>query len=179
MRYRCPDCRGLFPMPGGAILDSCPLCGYDTSVPERDEIQLPAFLSPRAKNEDTLYRQVEAGSEERVRLAAEAAGCDASDMAGLKITNMQTGKGAEPLTLPANPVSQRMAEMEARGLPTGFGANAQGAAASPMVQSGPYPNAGAHFQSALREHHGKVTNYTAVGDNPAVEVMQPGYRRRA
>jgi len=60
-------------MPGGAIPDSCPLCGYDTSVPERDEIQLPAFLSPRAKNEDTLYRQVEAGSEERVILFPEGA----------------------------------------------------------------------------------------------------------
>jgi hypothetical protein len=165
-------------MPGGAIPDSCPLCGYDTSVPDRDEIQIPAFLSPRVKNEDALYRRVEAGSEERVHLAAEAAGCDASDMASLKITNLQTGKGAEPLSLPVNEVTQRMAEMEARGLPTGFGAVNAGLNASGAVQSGPYPNAGARFQTALREHHAVATNYTAVGDNPAVEVMQPGYRRR-
>ena len=179
MKYKCPECRQLFKMPGGGIPNQCPHCGYDTSVPERDEIQLPAFLSPRAKNEDTLYRQVEAASEARVHQAAAAAGCDPADMAGMKITNMQTGKGAGPPPMPVNEVTQRMAAMEARGMPIGFGATQAGLNASGAVQSGVFPNAGARFQSVLREHHGKATNYTAVGDNPAVEVMQPGYRRRA
>jgi hypothetical protein len=179
MRFRCPSCRDVFPMPDGAWPETCPACGYDTSIPDREEVQLPAFLSPRVASEDRLYRDVERGSEQRVHLAAEAAGCDASDMASLKITNLQTGKGAEPIPVPQNPVTQRMAEMEARGMPTGFGAASAGLLAGAQVQSGHYPNAGARFQTHLRNYHGQLTNYTATGDNPSVEVMQPGYRRRA
>ena len=173
MRFRCPSCRDLFPMPKGEWPTSCPACGYDTSLPDTDEIALPAFLSPRAKNEDTLYRQVEAGSEERVRLAAEAAGCDASDMAGLKITNMQTGKGAGPLPVEVNPVTQRMAEMEARGMPTGFGAVNAGLNASGAVQAGPFPNAGANFMKAMQQVNPPAAHI------PGIETLQPEYRRRA
>ena len=89
VKLRCPECRATFLMPGGHWPSMCPECGYDTSIPDdRDEVEIPAFLSGRVRSADETYRQIERGSEERVHLAAQAAGCDPSEMAGLRVTNL-------------------------------------------------------------------------------------------
>ena len=59
---RCPSCRDTFPLIH-PWPEQCPLCGYDTSIPEdRNEVEIPAFLSPRVKSADATYRQIEQGS---------------------------------------------------------------------------------------------------------------------
>ena len=62
------------------------------------------------------------GSEVRAGLAAAMAGVPASEMAGLKITDLNDRNDAQfSAKEVVNPVTQRMAEMQAAGMPTGFG----------------------------------------------------------
>jgi hypothetical protein len=63
------------------------------------------------------------------------------------------------------------------------GGAAQGAALSPQVQSGPFPNAGLHALQEVRGVHGAFTS--AAGHSgpttsslPALETAVPTYRKR-
>jgi hypothetical protein len=94
---KCPECAGKFPWePTKGYPKACPLCGFDTSLPDdATAIVLPAFLSSASKANDKLYRDMEKGSEFRAHAAAEAAGVPVSEMAGLKITDLNDRRDAE------------------------------------------------------------------------------------
>jgi hypothetical protein len=135
-----------------------------------DDVQMPAFLSARTKHHDTYYRNMEKGSEFRAEAAAELSGASASEMAGLKITNLNDRRDAEIAAIPVkNTVSDLMA--------TGVGGfqGADGLAFSAGTQQGALPNVGVRMMT-------KLPNAFAGGkmapDRPALETQQPGYRRR-
>ena len=121
---RCPDCRRSFkwevsrPDPR-----YCPLCDADLGEPPDDNvINLPAFLSPKTKAADNVYRQAESASIVRAEKAAELAGCDVSEMSSLKITDMRSTKhpgdiAAVPVV---NAVTRQMEAVNARGGQFGF-----------------------------------------------------------
>ena len=49
---------------------------------------------------------------------------------------------------------------------------------SGAVAAGPEPNRGARVQSMVRQLHAEGMGWDKVGDRPALETQQPGYRRR-
>ncbi len=172
---RCPDCRGKFPWNAKkAWPRHCPLCDADISNDrDDDDVVMPAFISARTKHHDNYYRNMEKGSEFRAEAAAELAGTTASEMSGLKITNLNDRRDAEIAAIPVkNPVSDLMS--------TGVGGfqGANGVAYSAGVQQGPAPNMGAQMMTKIRGHQTQISGGTAVSDRPALETQQPGYRRR-
>jgi hypothetical protein len=174
---KCPECGGKFPWnPTQGYPKACPLCGFDTSIDENaTAIVLPAFLSAASKANDKLYRDMERGSEVRAQLAAEAAGVPVSEMSGMKITDLNDRRDTE-IAAKDTEARAAAARLGMQSFDAPFQQN--GASFSPAVQAGPFANSGAKFQTILREKHAEATNYAAVGDLPALEVMNPGYRRR-
>ena len=141
---KCPACEKKFKYDVSAGWpDLCPLCGTDINNRRADdEIVMPAFLSQRSKNNDGVARQIMDGSETRVKLAAEMAGVPASEMSGLKITDLNDRKDAQFSAKEViNPVTQRMDQMRAAGLPTGFEV-AQAKEFAAQAHAGPEPHAG-------------------------------------
>lgn len=177
VKFRCSDCRGTFSwdteLPSPCF---CPLCRAEIgSARDDDEIVMPFIRSSaRTKSIDGFYRDMEKKSEERVYMAAEAAGCAPSDMSDLKLTNLNDRRDAEVAHISvSNAVTQRMSEMEARGLQTGFNVT-NAAELMGGVQSGPAPNAGASFLTTLQRNN----QAPGVAMAPPRELTQPGYRRR-
>lgn len=97
MKLRCPVCREAFPWKAEEPFPShCMVCrAYIGHNRADDDVVMPFFRSAKMSRTDQVYRDIEAGSEKRVHLAAEAAGCDPSDMAALKITDMNDRSDAE------------------------------------------------------------------------------------
>jgi hypothetical protein len=181
MKLRCPDCRKTFPWAAKEPWpEYCPMCRACIHEPNDEEVICMPFVSSRGlvKSSDELYRKMEAGSERRVEMAAEKLGVEKSEVSELKITNLQDARN--PGEVAAVPVNNSVTQVMAQA-PTGaFGFSGNnGLGFSGAVGTGAFANSGAKFQSKLREYHGNLTRHTAVGDNPAIEVQQPGYRRRA
>jgi len=172
---RCPDCRKAFKWePSEPDPRHCPLCQADMGEPPPDNvICLPAFISAGTKANDKVYRDIEASSIVRMEKAAEAAGVDVSDMASMKITDLNpTTRAGDVAAAPiVNAVTQHMDMVNARGGSMGWqGSN--GAEYSSAVQNGPYPNVGAKMRSLIHAQNGAISN------NPGLETLQPGYRIR-
>ncbi len=172
---KCPECGGKFPWePTKGYPKACPLCGFDTSLPDdASAICLPAFLSAASKNNDKLYRDMEKGSEFRAHAAAEMAGVPVSEMSSLKITDLND-RNDTPVA--AREDTAALARLGAKSSTDFFQNN--GASFSGAVQGGAFANSGAKFQTVLREQHANATGFEGISDRPALEVMQPGYRRR-
>lgn len=146
---RCPDCRKAFrwdlsePEP-----EICPLCGAGMPSDKSDNgniIVMPAFISAKTKQNDQLQRQMVDSSETRMHKAAEMAGCDASDMAALKVTDIRptTHEGDVAMAPVNNAVSQHMDSMAARGMPVGFQGNQTAIEYAAAAHVGPDARAGA------------------------------------
>ena len=73
---KCPECRKTFRYnPTDGHPRYCPLCNADMGEEKDDDvISIPAFLSPRTRAADQVYRDHERASEVRAEKAAEAAG---------------------------------------------------------------------------------------------------------
>lgn len=91
LQLRCPSCRKAFRWePAEGMPDTCPLCDAKVaSDREDDEIVMPFVRSARTDATDKVYRDMEAGSEVRAKIAAEMTGAPVSEMSGLKITDMR------------------------------------------------------------------------------------------
>lgn len=177
MLLRCPKCRKAFTWETGkGFPDDCQVCGEFIGTGRTDEeICLPAFISPRKNATDKIYRDFEKGSEVRAQLAAEAAGCDVSEMSALKITNMNDRRDAEIAHIDDGGALARI--QASTPAPVGFqGTNAS--EYSGAVQSGPFPNQGAKTRTMIHQAHSALSNGSAVVDRPAIETQQVGYRRR-
>ena len=171
---KCPACEKKFKYDvTQGWPDFCPLCSTDINnrVPD-DVVVMPAFLSQKSKNNDKVARDIMDGSEKRVELGAAMAGVPASEMSTLKITNLNDRRDAEFSAIEVNnPVTQRMAEMQAKGLPTGFGvAEAQHFAA--QAHTGAAPHAG------LRARNRVQSALLPIGSAPLpLEITNnPNYR---
>jgi hypothetical protein len=168
---KCPACREKFRYDvSEGWPDACPICKTDiNNRRDDDDVVVPNILSFKTKNNDDVARQIMDGSETRAQLAAATAGVPVSEMASLKITDLNDRKDAQFSTPDVNnAVTQRMSEMQAKGLPTGFGvAEAQGFAA--QAHAGPEPYAGLRarnrVQNALRPI-GQAPLPLQISDNP-------------
>lgn len=121
-KLRCPKCKGTFPWDVlKGFPDECQLCGEYISNKDNDDIAIPAFLSARTKRADNVYRDTERGSEKRVELAAQAAGCSPEDMSALKITDMNDRRDAEIAAKSSEEAKQRL--QSATPAPIGYQSN--------------------------------------------------------
>jgi hypothetical protein len=184
IKLRCPDCREAFRWPAGADWPKhCPECGFDVSLPERDEVAMP-FVRKGATQAavDNVYKAMEEGAAHRAQVAAEMLGVPAADVADLKLTDMRDNLRQGDIAAPTvtNAVSQNMERMQAVGAAVGF--TPAGAAHSSAVQTGAFPNAGARMQQLVRSRHSSYCDERQAGrvssDAPAVETQMPAYRRR-
>ena len=157
---KCPDCTQKFRWDFAAESqwpEACPLCKAEMGTgKDENVICLPALRSAKTKVIDGSYRQLEDSSRERMYQAAEAAGCDASEMSGLQITNIKTGVKPGESYVPDvhNPVTERMDQMKSMGMAAGF-SGADAANLASQVRSGPHPNAGAKTLSAIQRLTGR------------------------
>lgn len=151
-RYRCPDvsCRKTFPWDTKEEPPSlCPHCGYSYREADDNVIHMPNILSAKTKSIEAVARGVMDGSEARVQMAAEAAGVPVSEMASLKITDLNDGRNSEFATKDvSNPVTQMMAQTPGS---TGFQPN--GAAFAAATSQGPYARAGASIATKMTTAH--------------------------
>lgn len=173
---KCPVCEKKFKYDiSQGWPDFCPLCSADINNRRADDdVVVPAFLSQKSKNNDKVARDIMDGSETRAQLAASMAGTDVSEMANLKITDLNDRNDAQ-FSAPEvrNPVTERMAAMQAAGLPTGFGTNASDAmarAADSHVGDAPY--------AGLRERNRLQRLLPPVGQAPLPKQIteNPNYR---
>ena len=98
VKLKCPGCWETFKVELNGIPRFCPLCGYDTAEDEAadarrmakmlDEQKPPHYTRQIKSTVDNLYRDTEVASEYRAQVAADEAGVDVSEMASLKVTNM-------------------------------------------------------------------------------------------
>jgi len=180
-RLRCQTCRQAFAFDPKSEKwpDECPICHTHMGYNDRadDDIVMPSIRTMRSSATDKVYREMETASEKRAEAAAEMAGVPTSEMSGLKITNLSDARregdvAAPPVTAANNSVVAFMEQTKIGGF-QGNGSEYSGA-----VQVGPAPNAGARARSMLQQHHTNISGGAAVSDRPALETMQPGYRRR-
>lgn len=154
MKLRCTHCRGAFPWDASlAWPKACPLCAEDISVVDRGDngVVMPFIRGPRMAAIDKTYRDIEAGSEQRVERAAELTGATKEEMSSLKITNLNDNQRAGDIAaIEAKQAMDRLQKMSPT--PIGFQTNgaefsagiAQGAVAvNGRVTTGIEPNAGA------------------------------------
>ena len=182
---RCPACKTKFRWLAEteSYPSDCPECGFHTGHDRADDdVVVPNILSFSTRSTDGVYKAMERASEERVYQAAEMARSDASDMAGLKITNLRDNmKRGDIAAMPVvNDVTRQMDAIRQANpnAQIGFGGPDAGLGFSGSVPTGPEPNAGARMQSVLRQTHFGRAGPEAVGDRPANEIFQPGYRPR-
>ena len=171
---KCPACREKFKYDvTDGWPDSCPICKTDiNNRRDDDDVVMPNILSFKTKNNDGVARQIMDGSEVRAELAAEMSGVPVSEMSGLKITDLNDRNDAQFSAKDVvNPVTQRMAEMQAKGMPVGFGVT-QGAeyAAAAHTSSEPY--------AGLRARNRIQRAMPAIGQAPLPNEItrNPNYR---
>jgi len=172
---RCPACREKFKYNvTKGWPDNCPLCKTNiNNYRADDDIVCPAFLSQKSKNNDKVARDIMDGSEQRAGMAAAMAGVPASEMNGLKITDLNDRNDTQFATKDVvNPVTQHMATMQAQGMPVGFGSNADAQARAAAAHTGDAPYAG------LRERNRLQRLLPPVGQAPLPYqiTLNPNYR---
>jgi hypothetical protein len=177
VNIRCPFCKTKFPW--AAKTDPypkfCPECGEKVGHDRaNNDVVVPNILAFSTRCQDGVYKAMEKASEQRVYEAAEMAGCDASEMSGLKITNMRDNmREGDIAAIPVNnEVTRQMEAINARGGGFGFG----GGADAGIGYSG-------QVTQAFRQAHadrmaGHLAGSQVVSDMPANEVRSPAYRPR-
>lgn len=170
---KCPACREKFKYDvTQGWPDECPICRMDINNRRRDdEICMPAFLSQKSKNNDKVARDIMDGSEQRAEMAAAMAGVPTSEMSGLKITDLNDRNDTQWATKDVvNPVTQHMAQMQAAGMPVGFGVgNAEAQARAGMAHTGDAPYAGLRKRNQMQRllpPVGQAPLPREIADNP-------------
>lgn len=179
---RCPliECRKKFSYDVSAGWpDDCPVCkGRIAHDRADDDVVIPAFLSEKTRKTDGVARQVMDGSEKRAELAAAMAGVPASEMAGLKVTDLNDRNDTQ-VAMPRvnNAITQHMEAMTARGMPVGF-QRQQAMEASQLAHVGPEPYAGAKMRTKLWNMHHQGSSGVAPEMVPQEIRNNPNYIRR-
>ena len=179
--YQCPACEGRFQFMHHPSDEPppryCPLCGNDCEEGDTlgETLSTPHLSSEKARSVDGYYRATEEAADHRATMAESVFGLDKAEADQLRITNMRDNlrEGDTTIAPVNNPVSQLV-----DANPSTFGFQQQaGLAYSAGVSQGPFPNAGARALNTVRAMHGAAGH--TVTDRPALEMMQPGYRRRS
>lgn len=127
VRYKlqCPKCAHKFY--SDTLFPECPKCDYSAELPDDDVISMPAIRSAVAPSVDKVYRDMERASEARVEQAAAMAGVPASEMSGLKLTNLRDNtREGEIAAMPVvNDVTRQMDLIKSRGGQVGFTGGAE------------------------------------------------------
>jgi hypothetical protein len=180
---KCPGCKQKIKWLADDPPDDCPACGYRLGSDRADDdVVCPNILSFASRCQDGVYKAMERASEERVYQAAEMAGCDASDMKDLKITNLRDNmKQGEIAAMPVvNDVTRHMDRLKAMNpnAQVGYGADASagaeyavGAATGRIADGVPgsiMPRRGAQVARFYNESH----------QSRADEVLQQSYSAR-
>lgn len=190
-RYRCPQCNGIFvydhhpsveadPLPANA---ACPHCGFTAEEPYPAAVVAPHIAKPIRATVDNMHADMEAGAEFRAQLLREKFGLSEEEANQIKETNsLDNLREGDTSAIPVNNVVTQAIDANPQAYGWQGGA-AQGAALSPHVQAGPYPNAGARALATLRSVHQSVVASTghrtaAVSNLPALETQAPGYQPR-
>ena len=130
MKLKCPDCRKAFSWDAkDAWPRYCPMCRADINNDrDDDDIVMPSIARAReaTKRTDQVYRDMERGSEIRAQMAADQLGVPVSEMSHLKVTNIRDNtREGEIAAMPVvNEVTRQMDMLKARGMPVGFGGQA-------------------------------------------------------
>lgn len=162
MKLRCPFCRDAFPWESDLPWPkACPLCAEAIGIPDRGDngVVMPFIRSPRMKQTDKIYRDMEVGSEVRAEKAAELTGSSVADMSALKITNMNDGmRAGDVASMEARAADEAMKRLQAASpAPVGFTPNGSGYSdgvssgainVNGRITTGIEPNAGA--RAAMR-----------------------------
>jgi len=119
VRVQCPSCAHKFY--SKSVFGMCPNCGHEAEEPDDTVISLPAIRAATTKATDKVYRDMETASIHRAEQAAAMAGVPVSEMSHLKITNLRDNVlPGETYAMPVrNPVTERMDQMRAAGMPVG------------------------------------------------------------
>lgn len=188
LTYQCPECSGSFRQLVEVGVDGppryCPKCGFDSEGGEQMEegLAMPHIGKSIKGVVDNMHREMEAGADFRAAMAQDQFGLDSSEASMMKLGDMKDGlRAGDTSNIEViNPVTQTM-DAAPKGT-FGFQGDA-GLGYSGTVASGPFPNAGARAQNALRQAH--VANTAGAGQVgattsslPALETMAPNYRRR-
>lgn len=147
---------------------------------------MPHLARPIAANVDGLYRSMEEGAEHRANLAMEHFGLDKDEASLMKMTNMKDGliQGDTSEIEVSNTVTQIMSAAPP-GL-FGFQDRGQGLSYSQLAHDTPIAaerNPGARAQQEVRKAHARAMQNSGhagevTSSMPALETMNPGYRRR-
>lgn len=175
LTIKCGLCREKFPWPKDTKFpDYCACCGkYIGHGRDDDDIVMP-FIRTNGKSAsvDKVYRDMEAGSEFRAQMAAEQAGVPVSEMAGLKITNLNDRRDAE-IAAPALTGSaaelERVIHAQASPIPVGF----QGGA--PQYVNGGAPGATAGIRRSVAFSHQEMAVRNGLPAPPSYDIssVQP------
>ena len=165
--YECPDCGGRFeflhmqrdePPP-----THCKLCRADMGVVTH-EMAAPHIAKSIGKVADNVYRQMENASAARAEMAAEAAGCDVSEMSALKITDLKDNAraGETSNVVARNEVSDFM---QRTGGATGVISAEQGLEYARSTTTGPYAGVGGSMIDPMKSTHwSNAAKVTAAGN---------------
>ena len=136
MKLRCPLCRVAFPWQSSKPWPKfCPECGEAIGIPDRGDngVVMPFIRSARVTATDKTYRDIEAGSEQRVERAAELTGSTKDDMSSPKITDLNDNMRAGDIAM--RDADQAMARLQ-KDTPMQIGFQANGSGYSDGVSAG-------------------------------------------
>ena len=188
-RYKCPSCSGIFiydhhpsieadPLPDDA---ACPHCHFVAESEYPAAIVAPHIGRQIKTTVDNMHRDMEDGAAFRANVAMERFGLSADEARQLTETNsLDNLREGDTSNIPVNNEVSRAIEAN----PNAFGwtgGAAQGAALSPSVASGPYPNAGLRALQAVRSVHPQLvasTGHTAVAQTSLPPEYPVGYKPR-
>lgn len=164
----------------------CPECGCDSQAETFvQSVESPAIARAIGKSVDNHYRAMEQGADARAERARELFGIGDREFAdSLKITDLRDNHrvGENSVVPVVNDVTRHM-DAVAQVNPSMLGYQADASGYGAQVQVGPHPNAGAHAMQRVRRAHSayaiKTEGRSITSDTPALETLNPGYRRRA
>lgn len=188
-RYRCPSCEGIFvydhhpsieadPLPSNA---ACPHCHFMSEDDYPAAIVAPHIAKPIRATVDNMHAQMEEGAQFRANMARERFGLSEEEARQLTETNsLDNLREGDTSNIPVNNVVTQAiaANPQAYGWQGGA---AQGAALSPQVASGPFPNAGLRALQQVRSTHSQFvasTGHNAVVSTTLAPEYPIGYRPR-
>lgn len=191
-RYRCPSCEGIFiydhhpsieadPLPEDA---ACPHCHFVAEDDYPAAIVAPHIAKPIRATVDNMHAQMEEGSQFRANMARERFGLSEEEARQLTETNsLDNLREGDTSAMPVNNIVTQAIEANPQAYGWQGGA-AQGAQLAPQVASGPFPNAGLRAMDQVRAAHTAMVASSghrtqAQSSLPALETLQPGYRKRA
>ncbi len=189
-RYRCPNCHRQFDydhhpsIVADPLPDWCPYedCGYSVEDATAGIVAPHIGGASIVASVDNTIRGMEDGAEVRAQMAIEH-GMDPGEAAQLRLTNQRDNlRAGDTSDMPVvNDVTRAMAAMPAGSV----GFQSGGLGYSSTVSQGPFPNAGLRAMMEVRNAHERVAARVTggagsgfVADRPALETLQPGYKRR-